>query len=67
VDAEENGGVMSNELLFALVSIVLVVIIVFSSGYGLELVRKEKLVRDGSVLLAITGIVICGIYYLHHG
>ena len=53
---------MSDELLFALAAIVSVVIIVSSSGYGLELVWKKKVVRDGSVLLAITGIVICGIY-----
>ena len=58
---------MSNEILFALAAIVLVLIILGFSGFGLELIRKEKLVRDGAVLLAIIGIVISGIYFLHHG
>ena len=56
---------MSNDILFALATIVLVFIIVVVAGFGLRLVPKEKLVQDGAVLVAITGIVVCGMYFLH--
>ena len=56
---------MSSEIIAALAVVALAVIIVVASGFGLDLVRKEKLVRDSAVLLAVTGIVICGIYFLH--
>lgn len=56
---------MSNDMLTALVSIASLIIIVIAAGFGLELIRKEKLVQDGAVLVAATGIVICGMYFLH--
>ena len=56
---------MSDDMLTALVSIASLIIIVIAAGFGLELIRKEKLVQDGAVLVAVTGIVICGMYFLH--
>lgn len=57
---------MSIEILPALVATASVVIIVIALGFGLELIRKDKVVQDGAVLLAITGFVICGLYFLNH-
>ena len=56
---------MSDDMRTALVSIASLIIIVIAAGFGLELIRKEKLVQDGAVLAAATGIVICGMYFLH--
>lgn len=56
---------MSIEILTALAVIAMVLIMLVAAGFGLELIRKEKLVQDGSVLLVIAAIVIGGIFLLY--
>ncbi len=56
---------MSIEILFALAVIALVLIILFVVGFGLELVRKEHLARDGAILLSVSGFVLCGLFFLY--
>lgn len=57
---------MSIEVLTSLIVIALVFIIVAAAGFGLEIIRKEKLVHDGAILLAITSLTICGMFFLFH-
>ncbi len=55
---------MSIELLSAL-AVALILVILGAAGFGLQLIRKGKLVRDGSVLLVVAAVVLGGIFLLH--